>query len=298
MRRLLLAGFVAIVTGCGDDAPPPVCGNGVPETGEQCDDGNTRDDDACSNMCRSRATNDAQVVWTLVSQELPGFNETCGGVMASEIELHLVGPGTDVTERSACSDGQRFFVALADGEYTVNGRLYDSAGAAVTTGVAQTTFAVTGADVSATLDFPYADFTRQYMGDYFFRVRWAGADMCAAALPPVTQHVLRLERGGVALAGMTNNGDPIDGSAPGMCRDAATTVNQFPQSINDLPWGPAEMTVEGLDATGTPQFRETFPTFVGAGLANPELQLDVNSLAPDAGVPDAAPVDATATDAM
>ena len=32
--------------------PPPVCGNGKVEGGEECDDGNTVDNDACSNECK------------------------------------------------------------------------------------------------------------------------------------------------------------------------------------------------------------------------------------------------------
>ena len=32
--------------------PPPVCGNGVTETGEDCDDGDAIDNNACSNACK------------------------------------------------------------------------------------------------------------------------------------------------------------------------------------------------------------------------------------------------------
>ncbi|MEQ9500380.1 MAG: DUF4215 domain-containing protein [Deltaproteobacteria bacterium] len=33
--------------------PPPVCGNGVVESGEQCDDGNTTNGDGCDDMCQT-----------------------------------------------------------------------------------------------------------------------------------------------------------------------------------------------------------------------------------------------------
>ena len=41
-------------TGVCEPPPPPpapVCGNGIVEAGEQCDDGNTNDHDACGNDC-------------------------------------------------------------------------------------------------------------------------------------------------------------------------------------------------------------------------------------------------------
>ena len=42
------------LTGC--TAPPPVCGNGILEAGEECDDGNRRNGDGCSNTCRVERT--------------------------------------------------------------------------------------------------------------------------------------------------------------------------------------------------------------------------------------------------
>ena len=40
------------VYSCSDELPPSDCGNGVLDTGEQCDDGNTFIDDGCSNTCQ------------------------------------------------------------------------------------------------------------------------------------------------------------------------------------------------------------------------------------------------------
>ena len=49
---VLAAIFALIQTACpgagGDD---PVCGNGVQEQGESCDDGNIIDNDGCSSTC-------------------------------------------------------------------------------------------------------------------------------------------------------------------------------------------------------------------------------------------------------
>ncbi len=39
---------------CGDLCmPPSVCGNGIIESGEQCDDGNTNGGDGCSSTCQN-----------------------------------------------------------------------------------------------------------------------------------------------------------------------------------------------------------------------------------------------------
>jgi len=39
--------------------PTPMCGNGIPESGEQCDDDNMVDDDCCSNACVAAASGTA-----------------------------------------------------------------------------------------------------------------------------------------------------------------------------------------------------------------------------------------------
>ncbi len=70
-RRPLLALVALLAWGCGNelelsaglaDAAPrdtvavrtrPVCGNGVPETGEECDDGNAIEDDGCDSNCQA-----------------------------------------------------------------------------------------------------------------------------------------------------------------------------------------------------------------------------------------------------
>ena len=40
--------------GCGDGCFLEQCGNGIVEAGEQCDDGNNRNGDGCTNICRKQ----------------------------------------------------------------------------------------------------------------------------------------------------------------------------------------------------------------------------------------------------
>ncbi len=290
MRMLLLVAAV-LAGACGGGSSGPRCGNGVVEEGEQCDPGMVTA--TCSPQC-ARITNDLRLRWTLIATEFTDFNESCPGVGAETAELTFTGPGGQTRVESApCSFSETQILDFANGDWVVQGRLLDDAGAPITSGMAMTSFSVANADTTAIIDFPFADFTGSYTGNYYFRTRWGGATTCATAAPPVVQHTLLLERGGVPLAGMTDAGDPIDGSAPGACRNF-TGGNT--QTIQSLPWGPAVFTITGLDGTGTPQFSESFDTFVGAGIQNPEYAHDVNSLTPDAGVPDAA-VDAAVPDA-
>jgi cysteine-rich repeat protein len=268
--------------GCGGS----VCGNGEVESGEQCDDGNDRNDDSCTNSCAQHLTLDAQIVFSFLAQEgVVGFNENCSGVGAKTVRLELTGPMTD-TQDVECTFGQYTFKALVPGTYQVKGTMLDSTGAALTMGDSVTGFTIAAQTVSASLNFAFADFIGAYQGNWFYRFKWGGANTCAGAIPPVTMATIRLERDGVPV--MTTTGTVVDGLTPGACFDASDVGH----AINDLPWGAATLTVTGLDSTGTPQFMETFPTFLGAGVSNPILEYDVNSLAPDAGVPDAGPPDA------
>ena len=49
---LILLSLFVCLPGCGDDDTTD-CGNGIVDEGEECDDANDVDDDACSNACKS-----------------------------------------------------------------------------------------------------------------------------------------------------------------------------------------------------------------------------------------------------
>jgi hypothetical protein len=283
----LAAGALALAAGCGGGSGAR-CGNGVVEMGEQCDDGMITP--TCSVNC-ARVTTDLRLRWTLIAAEFPDFNESCPGVGAETAEFTFHGPGGATrVETAPCNFSETQLLDWANGDWVVTGRLLDDQGVQITNDLAMASFTIAGVDTTATIDFPFADFSQSFTGTYYFRTKWGGATTCGGALPPVVTHRLLLSRAGSPLVGMTDAGDAIDGTGTGQCRNFSGGSTQ---SILALPWGPADFTITGYDVTGTAQFEETFPTFIGAGIQNPEYEHDVNSLTPDAGVPDASPPDAT-----
>jgi hypothetical protein len=255
-----LALMAALVTGCGGDS----------ECGDECHGG----------------TRDVRLVWTLQANEAPGFVGSCSGTKAVTTRLEITGP-MNITLEKDCEFYQYTLAALDPGSYEVVGTLIDADHKPLTKGKAKASFVVPEAPgtVQVMLDFAYGDFDRSdYKGNWIYTLKWGGAT-CAAATPPVATSSIRLERGGHAIK--TSDGKTIDGASPEPCTDPSIA----PQ-IKNLPWGPAEVTIVGFDASATPAFRQTFKTFVGAGIANPVLSYDVASLTPDAGIPDAAASDA------
>lgn len=285
MRRGLAA-LLLIGCGGGDEA---VCGNGKIEKGEQCDDGNLADDDACSSVCRAQSTVDTFIKFVpLIAEQFPGFFESCTGLGIENVDVALTGPTTK-NERVPCSFGQLKLASLPAGNYTVTLRALDRSGNSLSRGMAKKDFTVSGATQTVQVDWPYEDFTGSYKGTFFFRIFWGDVDTCLGASPPVMKQRLRLERDGVAVAGMTQNGTPLDGTAAGACRDAREALDQ---AAIGLAWGPARLTVTGEDDSGKALYRGSFDTFVGADISNPTMDFRVPSLAPDAGVPDAGVPDA------
>jgi cysteine-rich repeat protein len=279
--KALLLVSCALASACG-----AVCGDGQAEGDEQCDDGNTVDGDGCSASCRAQDTVDTFVHFApFIAEQFPGFNETCLGLEIAQVEVSIAGPRAH-SQRVDCAFGQIKVSGLPAGSYTATAVAFDAAGTAISRGLARVDFTVGDADQNVNVAWPWEDFTRGYSGTFYFKVLWQGATRCQEAA--VTQQRLRLERDGQPLAGTTQSGDPIDGSATGTCRDGAEGLSQ---AVVALGWGPARFVVSGEDDAGRTMYQGSFDTFVGAGVANPTLTFDVPSILPDAGPVDAAPAD-------
>lgn len=295
MKYLASAAMAAalITSSCGGGGDP-ICGDGThdPDRGEQCDDGNLDDTDACRNNCTANLPGNTTVSWVFNKDAAPMFpNDSCSDVRAINVEVDVAGPAQG-SMSGGCSLRQVVFPSLPAGMYTVTLRPLDINDELLTTAPIVEQHML-GPDVRVEIEVMPDQWVRDYTGTFFFRTLWGGDD-CASATPPVVQHRLTLTQDGTPVTVTTENGDPLDGSAPGPCQPFS---DEFPQSVLLAPFGPAVFTIEGLDSGGTPQFRETFDTFVGAGISNPELHFDVNSLTPDAGMPDAGTADAGVPDA-
>lgn len=286
-----VAGFSAVVgSGCGGS--DPYCGDGNVDDGEQCDDGNDDQTDFCRN-CTVFLPPQTIVKWEFNKDSAPMFTgDSCGDMGVSTVEVEIVGPAPQVLTES-CAQRQVVFSEVPAGQYIARVSPLDIDGELLISEPVEQTLSITG-NTSQEFEvvIPYDAWTDAYMGTFYFTLRWAGED-CSTATPPVTDHVMTLTQGGPPLSLMTTAGHPIDGTPSGTCVSAD---EPSPQTVLDVPFGPATFHVVGLDGVGTPQFEQEFDTFVGAGTFNPEYEFDVASLTPDAGVPDAGVADASVPD--
>ena len=273
MRALVLL-FVAsgALAACGGS--DPVCGDATAEGDEACDDGNTNENDGCTSNCAVAPSTEVHIEWSVASQELDGFNETCPGVGAQHIELTFTG-AENRTELVNCTFMNTFVRGLAPGDYQLSARLLDAGGESLVRAPTKVSFRQDASmQAMLVLDFPFAAFERDYEGTFFFRVKWDGEESCAG----VAEYAVRLERDGAPLRGTfrgEGGGDQdvtFDGQTSWPCHAFA---EEFPEALRAVPWGPARITITGSSSSGTTLFEGSFDTFVGAGLSNPEVIFDV-----------------------
>ncbi len=99
MRRMMclallgFAPFVACGGNNGSAGDPAVCGDGVVEGAEVCDDGNTTDADGCSALCVSDETCGNGVVDTALGEACDDGNTTDADGCQSDCALATCGDG-------------------------------------------------------------------------------------------------------------------------------------------------------------------------------------------------------------
>lgn len=297
---LLLGGGGLAVAGalvsCGG-GDEPLCGDGTVDMGEQCDDGNADELDAC-RACVAYIAPRTVVKWEFNTGAAPGFTtDACSDVGARQVDVALAGPAPE-TRRVGCSEGRVTFVDLAPGEYTASVTPLDMAGTWLVAAPSTATFPANtapGTTQEHTVVVPPEAWSQSMTGTFFFILRWAGME-CGAAAPPVATQLVTLLRPGGPVTQQANVGSMsyptyrLDGTQSVPCVPSVLAQAEAAQGV---PFGRATLTVSGRDSGGTEWFRGTFDTFVGAGTSNPIYTFDIQSTV-DAAIdaPIDAPVDA------
>ena len=258
--------------GCGGG---PTCGNGKPDQGEECDDGNNDDTDFCLSTCMLRPTRDLTVLWGFNADDAAGFSgDSCLDMGARSVSVSLEGPTTAETSEQ-CSFRQVMFRDLAAGSYTVEATPLDGADQELASATSVPIEIGDFGDYDLEINVPLEAWLSPYTGNFFFRVEWGGVDLdCATAAVPVVMQELTFSRDGSPVAVATKAGDPLDGTQS-LCRSLG---DNEPQTILDIPFGPATLRIVGYDSVGDARYDQTFDTFVGAGVNNPEFRFQVAPL--------------------
>ncbi|MDX2090166.1 MAG: hypothetical protein SFX73_20070 [Kofleriaceae bacterium] len=258
-RRLLIAGFaLAAQMSCGED-PPPVCPTG------NC------------NLPGSTI-----IKWKFNHYPEWGFDsDGCSdlGAITVRVEIqHKDDPSIFNSLDKTCGEGQLTFVDLIPGTYNVALTPLDIDGNSLVKApvTGETPAGTENANTQLELFVPYTAWSRAYTGQLLFRIAFNGMS-CPA---DVVDQVLELTIGGQVVDAMTDTGQKVDGQDRDACRPL---TEQFAQFVQNLPFGPAKLKIQGTAQNNAVLYEREFDTFIGAGTFNPTFTFDI-APPPDAGV--------------
>jgi hypothetical protein len=295
-----------------------VCGNGIVETGEECDHGanNGAPGNTCSATCQNIFLNHPQVIvhWELAAHTaVAAYGGTnCMDVTADFAHVLLVGPnGFRYDDDVPCLNGSKIVggicvtlpggaqdcsTPLPAGLYQATVYLLRSSdGTFLTKAVTTSPKMVTGTKanemVTLPVDLEPSDFLVPYNGSLNLTTSW-GRDLtgCEAASPVVDKELLILspDDNSPPVAGKTLPGTPLDGSAPAACfiPDVGPNINRHVEEAANLPWGQYRLRIRGYaGGQSDPAYCGVFDVFVGPGANTKPFALTVPAAVPtDAGV--------------
>jgi cysteine-rich repeat protein len=270
------------------------CGNGVKETGEQCDDGaNNGPGKACSTMCTlqsiPRATVELDV--QLLFQEAPMYvNASAKDLGVGFIHVVLNGPEMhDETWPSTKVSTQ--WIGVPAGDYTATATLLDGNSQPLTNAVKSMSGHV---DIPGMLvlkvNFHQPDFIKQdYKGTLYVSPNWGTANGTCSAATVAEESIELRTMAGAAVSGFTLIGNPgtnahnLDGTY-GACFDKTMMMLQLFEKVPDLTWGHYQVILRGRPTGGPVAYCKKFDDlFVGPGIQNPTYELIVAAADADMG---------------
>ena len=211
--------------------------------------------------------------------------DSCTDLGVARVEVDLTdAAGIVKTQTDSCDYAQTTFTGLAPGDYSIQIIPLDSSGAALVKNPLTGMVTASDMNVDTTVYVPWDAWVNSYTGTMLFRLSWGGVT-CATA--NVKKQALKLMHAGAIVPQVTDTGEKLDGNDWQPCREL---TEEFPQSVKDLPFGPATLWVEGRDQMDHTTYHAQLDVFIGAGISNPTVTYDVPAPPVDAGV-DAIPAD-------
>lgn len=205
----------------------------------------------------------------------PGDSCVDFGINKVRVDAQSDADGTVTTAIDDCGAGQVTFDGLPNGTYTMFVDPEDFTGATTVTSptTAPATAGLYQADTTTTINVDYTSWLGgPFTGTFLWRFKWGGQS-CAAATKPVVTQIVTITSGGVtSTATASPNNQKLDGTDRKPC---FAYEESYPQSATSMPFGPASLTVQALDAASTVVYTNTFDTFIGAGITNPTITYDV-----------------------
>ncbi len=255
---------------CDDDSKA-VCGNGIVEKGEECDDGNLQDGDGCTRFCLLPAYKGSTVVvrWYINgTQTISGQSysyDTCSDVGASKTRIKIFGPNGLVGEDTVQCSSMEYRLTdnedsqFPDGSYHAEIAFLDSGDATISSVITSdsTTLIRRGqTELYATTSLD--DFTNgPFKGVFYFNLKWDGGTCDSGAVATMKMT-------------LTLDGSQV-GTMEGNCiATSSSLANEVPAADDYI------LDVVGYTADGTVWGCLTMENVkVGAGVTNPPLEIDV-----------------------
>jgi cysteine-rich repeat protein len=274
---LTLAGTLAgggLLVAC-DDEYHPVCGNGIVDPNEECDDGHKWNNDGCSSVCTQEIAHTYLVANVGINRGVvPGYPEDSCASVAKLLVIDGLGPdGFQLAHQEIdCTKFGEFGWTYGDvpaGHYTVTMQLFDQDQGGNLTALTPPRDAegdvAAGATTTIYVDFDFRDFTVAYTGNLKWQYAWSSGEApdggvadggvtdggvpgsvgCAAAVPATNKVRLTLRTDtGAVVNEVTSLGTHTNGSAAVACHDFGTSDAEI---VSGLTWGIYRLRVEGLD---------------------------------------------------
>jgi len=291
-RALPLAVAIMLVLGGGVawmECSSSTCGDGIAQSGEQCDKGtqNGMAGSGCSSSCTFANIEVAtiNVGYTLLKNEVPGFaGVSCADMQIGGAHVVLSGPQPVDEMWVGCGENKQYSNVM-QGTYQATITLLDANMMPLSNAVSSPmTDVMNGPVTSLTVNFHQADFVKQdYVGELDWDPQWGKLNnRCGDAGVTMEAVILKDANGALVTSpAATDDGLALNGTF-GPCYSASAAK---PQRIAPLPWGHYTLSLEGETSAGL-AFCEAFQLFVapGSDSAINEILVDTFDPTNDAGV--------------